>query len=67
MCAYKSFKVVNDGGDLVLLASSLLLSAASHSAIIRQHTKHTIKFSQLKASNLKNDLKLSAQFDMLIW
>jgi hypothetical protein len=34
---------------------------------IRQHTKHTIKNSQLKESHPKNDLKLSAQFDMLIW
>jgi hypothetical protein len=29
--------------------------------------QHTIKNSQLKASHPKNDLKLSAQFDMLIW
>jgi hypothetical protein len=34
---------------------------------IRQHTKYTIKISQLKSSHPKNDLKMSAQFDMLIW
>jgi hypothetical protein len=67
------FRVVRcTPGNAYILKSLLGLGACSCVATgiqlsIRQHTKHTIKISQLKASHPKNDLKLSAQFDMLIW
>jgi hypothetical protein len=52
--------IINILGACPCVATGIQLS-------IRQHTKYAIKISQLKASHPKNDLKLSAQFGMVIW
>jgi hypothetical protein len=52
---------------LLLVTRCMPVRCYRHPIIYKATHKFTIKISQLKASHPNNDLKLSAQFDTLIW